>query len=71
MKPSNCHLLQEKVPYLAHVVSAEGIATEPDKCTAIENWPTPSSVKEVSGFLGMAGFYRRFIKDFSKIAGPL
>ncbi|PIK61795.1 retrotransposon protein [Apostichopus japonicus] len=56
---------------LGHVVSAEGISTVPEKCAVIKDWPTPTSVSDTRCFLGMAGFYRRFIKDFSKIAGPL
>lgn len=71
VKPSKCHLLQEKVHYLGHVVSAEGIATEPEKCATIRDWPTPSSVQDVRRFLGMAGFYRRFTRDYAKLAGPM
>ena len=52
-------------------VSANGIQADPKKIEAIANWPVPSSVKEVRKFLGFAGYYRRFIKGFAKIARPL
>ena len=53
------------------MVSANGIQADPKKIEAITNWPVPSSVKEVRKFLGFAGYYRRFIKGFAKIARPL
>ncbi|RXN05657.1 reverse ribonuclease [Labeo rohita] len=54
-----------------HIVSAEGVKTDPEKVNAVENFPVPTSVKEVQRFLGMAGWYHRFIKDFSSKAAPL
>ncbi len=71
LKPSKCHILQEKVHYLGHVVSGEGISTDPEKIAKVKDWKTPSSSKEVQQFLGFAGYYRRFIKGYSHIAAPL
>ena len=71
LKPSKCMFLKESVKYLGHIVSSEGIHTDPDKLVAVKSWPIPNNVKKVQQFLGFVGFYRRFIKDFAKIAYPL
>ncbi|XP_073500632.1 uncharacterized protein [Phyllobates terribilis] len=71
VKPSKCHLLKPKVQYLGHVVSADGVAPDPDKITMIKDWPRPSSIKEVRQFLGLVGYYRRFIPGFTKMAAPM
>ena len=71
LKPKKCHLFQEKVLYLGHVVTKEGISTDPTKVDRVKDWPIPHSVKETRSFLGLCGYYRRFVKDFSKIASPL
>ena len=71
LKPSKCHLFQSKVNYLGHVVSSEGIHTDPDKVEAIRDWPTPITKTQVRSFLGTTGYYRRFVLDYAKIAQPL
>ena len=71
IKPSKCHLLRTECKYLGHVVSAQGVATDPSKTEVIWRWPRPTSERELRSFLGLAGYYRRFVKGFSKIATPL
>ena len=58
LKPKKCELLQTEVRYLGHLVSAEGIATDPEKVEAIREWPRPTCVRELQAFLGTAGYYR-------------
>ena len=71
LKPKKCHFGQTKVKYLGHVISKEGIRPDPEKISAIKEYPAPRSVKEVRAFLGLANYYRKFVKDFAKIAVPL
>ena len=66
-----CQFLKRKVHYLGHILSEEGLRPDPKKIEAVEHFPTPRSVKNVRQFLGLAGYYRRFIKDFARIAKPL
>jgi hypothetical protein len=70
-KFSKCEFWLTKVQFLGHVLSAEGVAVDPGKVKDILNWKPPISVLEVQSFLGMAGYYRRFIPDFSKVAKPI
>ena len=69
--PKKCFLFQTKVAFFSYVVTSEGILPDPSKLDAIETWPTPTNVKDVRSWLGTCSYYRRFIKDFSKIARPL
>lgn len=71
LKPSKCEFLKTHCNYLGHVVSAEGISTDPDKIAKVRDWPVPTTAKQLSSFLGFAGFYRRFVTGFSSIAKPL
>ncbi|KAL4026110.1 hypothetical protein IC575_014534 [Cucumis melo] len=70
-KFSKCEFWLEQVVFLGHVVSAKGVSVDPQKVEAIVNWERPISATEVRSFLGLAGYYRRFIEDFSRLALPL
>jgi hypothetical protein len=59
------------VAYLGHVISADGVTMEANKVTAVSSWPTPRSARGLQGFLGLAGYYRKFIHDFGIMAAPL
>lgn len=63
--------LKREVEFLGHIVTSEGVKPNPDKIKVIQNWPLPKNEKELRGFLGILGYYRKFIKDFAKIAKPL
>nr|GEX43120.1 putative reverse transcriptase domain-containing protein [Tanacetum cinerariifolium] len=70
-KFSKCEFWLSSVAFLGHIVSAEGITMDPAKVEAITKWPRPTSVTEVRSFLGLAGYYRRFVEGFSRLALPL
>ena len=70
-KVSKCAFFQSSVEYLGHIVSAEGLAVDPAKVKAVQEWKVPTSVTEIRSFLGLARYYRRFIPQFAKIAAPL
>ena len=70
-KLSKCEFWLSEVSFLGHVISGDGIAVDPSKVDAVLRWETPKSVTEIRSFLGLAGYYRRFIEGFSKLALPL
>ena len=70
-KESKCELFKEEVEFLGHIVGRSGIRMMEDKVKAVREWPTPTKATDVRSFLGTAGYYRRFIKDFSAIAASL
>nr|GEX32195.1 hypothetical protein [Tanacetum cinerariifolium] len=70
-KFSKCEFWLKEVQFLGHVVNREGIHVDPSKAESVKNWKTPKSPIEIRLFLGLAGYYRRFIENFSKIAKPL
>ena len=70
-KLSKCDFLLKEVSFLGYIVSVEGIRVDPTKIETIVNWKPPRNVIEVRSFLGLAGYYRRFVKGFSIIASTL
>ena len=63
--------MQKEIQWPGHVISAEGVRTDPEKTRVIREWPTPVNSQEVQSFMGLAGYYRKFIANFSRIAVPL
>jgi ribonuclease HI len=70
-KFSKCEFWLESVKFLGHTISSEGISVDPTKVQEVMDWKPPTSVHQIRNFLGLAGYYRRFIPDFSKIAKPM
>ncbi len=71
LSPEKCSFFQASVKYLGHVVSRDGIKTDPAKIDALKTWPRPTNLKELRAFLCFEGYYRRFVCDYSKIVKPL
>lgn len=71
LSPEKCRFFQQSVRYLGHIVSQQGVETDPEKIAALKTWPRPQNLKELKSFLGFSGYYRRFVKNYSKIIKPL
>ncbi|GFW60461.1 retrovirus-related Pol polyprotein from transposon 297 [Trichonephila clavipes] len=71
LNPSKCKFFQKEVNYLGHIISAEGVRTDPEKVSAVKNWKRPENLRELRSFLGLCTYYRKFVKGFSNIARPL
>jgi len=70
-KLEKCEFDQNKVEFLGYILSGDGVSTDPKKIKSIEEWPRPENLKDVQRFIGLCNYYRRFVKDFAKIAKPL
>jgi len=71
LQPDKCEFLRKETVYLGHIISENGISPDPSKLVAIKDFPEPKRVKDIQSFIGLAGYYRKFIENFSKIAKPL
>jgi len=71
LKRSKCSFAAASVHYLGHVISPDGVAMDASKVAAVQSWPQPRSARGLRGFLGLAGYYRRFVKDYGILAAPL
>lgn len=71
IQPDKCEFLRKEVAYLGHLITQNGVKPNPNKVDAIENFPEPQTPKDVKSFLGLAGYYRRFIPNFAKLSKPL
>lgn len=71
VKLSKCSFFKREVSYLGHVISDKGVSTDPAKIECVANWPTPTTVIQLRSFLGFAGYYRRFVEGFARLAPPL
>lgn len=71
LQPTKCEFLRKEVSYLGHVITEEGVQPDPKTTESVVSFPIPRNVKDIKSFLGLAGYYRRFVKNFSQISKPL
>ena len=70
-KLSKCEFWLKEIKFLGHTISQDGISVDPEKVQEVMDWKPPTPVRQIRSFLGLAGYYRRFIPDFSRIAKPM
>ena len=71
VKPEKFPVLLHRVPFVGHILSPQGVSTDPEKVSAVKSWPPPTNVSQLHVFLGKIGCYRKFIPDFRTLAAPL
>jgi len=71
LKRNKCLFAQESIEYLGHIISRDGVGPDPENIRAMIAWPTPSTIKQLRGFLGLTGFYQKFVQHYASIAAPL
>lgn len=71
LKKSKCSFAQQSLNYLGHIISAQGVATDRSKIQVVSDWPTPTDSKQLRGFLGLFGYYRKFIRNYGVLSQPL
>ena len=71
VKMSKCSFAKQQLSYLGHIVSGQGVATDPSKIASIKEWPQPQNQKDLRSFLGMVGYYRKFVSQFGLLCKPL
>ncbi|CAM8999727.1 unnamed protein product [Rhodiola kirilowii] len=70
-KPTKCDIARESLIYLGHIISKQGVAVDPEKIQAVQQWAVPKNIKQLRGFLGLTGYYRRFVHRYASLAAPL
>lgn len=71
VKRTKCSFAQQELAYLEHIIQPNGVSTDPEKIQVIQHWPAPTSVKELRSFLGLSGYYRKFVRNYGILSKPL